>query len=150
MKRFITVISALLCISVLAACGKKKTIDGGELAEAFNSGLSFSETLVQLDDAGAERYFFINPNDYEELTAYVGTKGTCDEFIIMHTNDTDTASEKLRQHIERLKSEYSHYRPQETAKLDSAFVDAYRDNVVMVISSDSAKAEEVFNNYLKK
>lgn len=133
-----------------AACGKISSIDCEALAEALNEDVTFSETLTWIDNTVAEQYFNINPNNYTEMTAYVGTKAVCDEFVIVKTKNTSSVSSKLRDHIDSMREKYASYRPDETAKLDNALIEVYKDAVVMIISPDSEAAEEVYRNYLKK
>lgn len=148
-KIFICAVLALFLISA-SACGKISSIDCETLADVFNSDVAFSETLTRLDNTGAEKYFNINPNNYDELAAYIGTKAVCDEFVIIKTNNVSTVKSKLQDHIDNMRTQYSSYRPAEAAKLDNALIEVYKDAVVLIISPDSTAAEEVYKRYLKK
>lgn len=148
-KIFICAVLSLSLISA-AACGKISSIDCETLAEVLNSDVAFSETLTQLDNTGAEQYFNINPNNYDEIAAYVGTNAVCDEFVIVKTKNTSTVKSKLQDHVDSMRSQYSSYRPLEVAKLDNALIEVYKDAVVLIISPNKGEAEKIYKNYLKK
>ena len=145
-------ICAVLALFVMGAssCGKIGSVDCETLAEVLNEDVSFSETLTWMDTPVAEQYFNINPSDYTEMTAYVGTNAVCDEFVIVKTKNISTIRKKLKEHIENRREKYASYRSAETSKLDNALIEEYKDAVVMIISPDSEAAEEVYKNYLKK
>ena len=139
-----------LCAILIAGCGKIKSVEPQALAEAINDNVTFDDYLSVIDSDGAEKYFYLNPNDYTELVAYVGTDATCDEFIIVKTNDVQTIRTKLEEHIGLLRDLYETYRPDETAKLDTAFIETYKDAVVMIISPSPEQAQSTFKSYIKK
>ncbi len=150
MKKYRIYLLSMICILLLVSCGKKDEITGAELAEYINGNIEFSETLTELDESGAERYFFLNPGEYSEITAYVGTKAVCDEFVIVKTTDTATVIEKLNAHLDTMRNQYSEYRSEQVQKIDNAFITEYEGCVVMIISSDKAVAEDVFKRYLRE
>ncbi len=148
MKKY-SILLSMICVLMLVSCGKKDEITGVDLAAYLNEGEVFSEPLTEIDAYGAEKYFFLNPGDYSEITAYVGTKAVCDEFVIIKTNQTDMVIEKLNTHLETMKNQYSSYRPDQVYKLENAFITDYEGSVVMIVSPDSEKAESVYKQYLK-
>ena len=150
MKKIYTITAMLLCLVMFTACGRRRSIDCSELAERINTEVEFDEPLTELDAVGAERYFNINPSIYDEVAAYVGTKGVCDEFVIIKTDSPSSVSSKLRDHIEKLKKEYAQYRPNELSKLDNAIIESHSGSVVMIISPDAGQAKKVYDNYMKK
>ncbi len=149
MKKLIFTIVSVLVLTILAACGKVSEIDSVSLSERINSSVAFSERLTQIEGTPAEKRFFLNPNDYTEITAFVGTNATCDEFAIIKTNDTQNVITKLRGHLEIQKTSYSNYRPSEAQKIDNAVLEEYKDTVVLIVSGDSENAAAVYEAYLK-
>lgn len=149
-KRISGLAALLLCAVIAASCGKIKEIKPDELAALFNSNAGFAERLVKLDTVAAERRLSLNDKDYEALNVYIGTMAVCDEFAIIKTNNPEGVKDKLNNHIAQLRSEYEIYRPAEIYKLDNVYIDDYKGTVVMVVSSDKAKAEGIYKNYLKK
>lgn len=150
MKKYSMFFACLICTVMLVSCGGKKAIVAEDLAREINERAAFSEKLTELDENGAEHYFLLNPNDYEKMTAYVSTKAVCDEFVIIETSSPATVIDKLNAHLSKLKSEYGKYRPEQEKKTDNAFISEYNGTVVMIVSSDAALAEQIFNEYTKK
>lgn len=149
-KRSVCIAAAAAMTLVLcSACGKIAEIDSTALADRLNSSVTFSEQLTEIEGTAAEKRFYLNPNDYTELTAYVGTKATCDEFAIIKTSSPDTVMTKLRGHLEIQKSNYSNYRPNEAQKIDSAVLEEYKDTVVLIVSGDSENAAAVYEAYIR-
>lgn len=150
MKRIVSAVILSLAIFMLAGCGKISEINSSELAEKIYTSVAFSENLTQIEGSAAEKRYFLNPNDYSEITAYVGTKATCDEFVIIKTNNTENIMSKLRGHLDVQKANYSSYRPAEAQKIDSAVLEEYKGTVVLIVSGDSANALNVYSEYLMK
>lgn len=149
MKKYSIFLLSIICILLLVSCGKKDEIVAEELASQINKRAAFSETLTELDKDGAEKYFVLNPNDYSEITAYVGTKAVCDEFAVIKTNNTDAVIDKLKMHIEQMRDEYAKYRPEQADKLNNVFMAKHDGTVVMIVSSDKSLAETIYSEYLK-
>ncbi|MEE1351854.1 MAG: DUF4358 domain-containing protein [Clostridia bacterium] len=150
MKRIlISIIAIALTVSVLG-CGKKKEIINSELASVLVNNAVFSEVLTEIDSSSAERRYLISPKDYSEITAYVGTNGVCDEFLIVKTSNTASMIEKLNKYLENKRSEYEKYRPGEVGKLTAPVIAEYKDTVVMIITQDTQKATSIYEEYLKK
>ena len=148
-KIFICAVLILFVISA-ASCGKISSVDCEALAEVLNEDVMFDETLTWMDNTVAEQYFNINPSNYTEMTAYVGTKAVCDEFVVVKTKSTSSVRSKLQEHINSMKTKYASYRPAETSKLDDALITEYKDAVVLIVSPNRDAAEAVYNNYLKR
>lgn len=144
------VLMVLICAALIASCGKKKNIVSEELSAKILENVKFAENLTQLDEAGAMRYYNINPSDCKSITAYVGTKAVCDEYVIIETGSPKTVKSKLEEYIERKKASYSSYRSGENAKLDNVVLEEYKGSVVMIVSPDSGNARAVYEEYLKK
>ncbi len=149
MNRFAKIIPALAVLLLLCGCGKKSEIIPADLAIALNESVSFSEALAEIDGSSAGRRYNISSGDYDEITAFVGTPSTCDEFVIVKTSDTDAITEKLNSYLDYKRGEYDEYRPYEASKLESAIIETYHDAVVMIITEDEAVATEAYNEYLK-
>lgn len=149
MKKGLFVISTVIFSLMLTACGKIEGIVHTELAKIINERVTFTENLTRINDSSAQSRYFLSAGDYSEITAYVGTKATCDEFVIVKTNDTDNAVKKLSSHLTQMNTNYSSYRPDEAAKTLSPMFKVYKDTVVMIVTSDVATAEAAFEGYIK-
>ena len=148
-NRIFTAVIICAAAVVMSSCGKIAEINSAELAERLNSSVAFSEHLTEIEDAAAEKRFYLNPGEYTEMTAFVGTKATCDEFVIIKANDTEAVKTKLRGHLETMKENYSSYRPAEAQKTDSALLEEYKDTVVLIVSGDNTNAAAVYDEYIR-
>lgn len=150
MKKYVCLILTAMLMLLMSGCGKKSEIINSELAYKLNSELTFAEPLTELDDFAAEQRYGINPGDYTELTAFVGTKGICDEFLIVKTPSVEGMTASLNEYLQSKKADYEIYRPSETGKLDSVIIEEYKGTVVMIITSDTENARMIYTDYLKK
>ena len=143
------VLIALLALLV-CGCGKKEMIEMSELSSTLAESVSFSEQLTEIDASNIEKRYALNSKDYTEITAFVGTLSTCDEYVIVKTENPDAMTEKFNKYLEKKRKEYKRYRPDEVYKLDSAVIETHNKSVVMIITADSENALDVYKKYLKK
>lgn len=148
MKKYIILITSIVLILV-SACGKVDSVVNNDLAQNFLNSDLFTESLEMIDVQTAELRYGLNTSDYNEITAYVGTKSNCDEFIIINTDNTAGVTQQLAEYFTDKAQEYYKYRPAEVYKLATPFVEEYNGTVVAVICHDNQEAKTVFNEYLK-
>lgn len=139
-----------LLVLLVCGCGKKEMIEISELSSTLAESVSFSEQLTEIDASNIERRYALNSKDYTEITAFVGTLSTCDEYVIVKTENPEAITEKFNKYIEKKREEYKVYRPDEVHKLDSAVIETHNKSVVMIITADSENAIDVYKKYLKK
>ena len=149
MKKY-KVLITLVMLLLVCGCGKKETVEISELSSMLAESVSFSEQLTEIDISNIEKRYALNSKDYTEITAFVGTLSTCDEYVIIKTETPDEMTEKLNKYIEKKREEYKLYRPDEVYKLDSAVIETHNKSVVMIITADSENALNVYKEYLKK
>lgn len=139
-----------LLVLLVCGCGKKEMIEISELSSTLAESVSFSEQLTEIDASNIEKRYALNSKDYTEITAFVGTLSTCDEYVIVKTENPDAMTEKFNKYLEKKRKEYKLYRPDEVYKLDSAVIETHNKSVVMIITADSENALDVYKKYLKK
>lgn len=150
MKKYNVLIALTAMLLLMCGCGKKETIDISELSGALAESVSFSEQLTQIDVSNIEKRYALNSKDYTEVAAFVGTLSTCDEYVIVKTENPEAMTEKFNKYIEKKREEYKVYRPDEVYKLDSAVIETHNKTVVMIITADSENAIDAYKEYLKK
>lgn len=150
MKNIMKIIPLILLLTFVVGCGKIEEIETEELSKQLNSSVAFSEHLTHINAQYSEKRYSLNPNDYSEISAYVGTAAVCDEFVIVKTETTEAMKEKLEKYIGQKRKTYEKYRPAELGKLDSAIIETYNNAVVMIITADTENALDVYREYLKK
>lgn len=150
MRKIKFFIALMLVLFSIVGCGKKSEINSADLALSLNSDVTFGEQLTEIDSSAAQRRYGISSKDYENIISFVGTKGTCDEFVIIKTSDTDKITEKLDAYLTLKQTEYNDYRPYEAQKLATPIIERHKDCVTMIITADYENALNVYRNYLKK
>ncbi len=147
MKKYLIIVFSI--VFLLSGCGTKKEIVNEELAQSFANSSIFTERLENISSSIAEVRYGLNTSDYGELTAYVGTKSNCDEFVIIKTSKPEKVISEVKNYISDKIKTYEEYRPDEVYKLASPLLLEYNGTVVLVISPDSKDAEKVYKEYLK-
>lgn len=150
MKKHIGIVTVAAVLCMVVGCGKKDEITVSELASVLSENAVFAERLTQIDTANTEKRYAINSKDYKEITAYVGTAGVCDEFVIAKTNAPEEMKTKFEKYLKDKRGSYEKYRPGEVYKLDNAIIEVYADAAVLIVTADTEKAHEVYCDYLKK
>lgn len=90
----------------------------------------------------------ISQEDIEEYEAYVSTGATAEEIAVIKAKDEATAEsmeEKLTERVEAQKNSFANYIPKEVEKLEEAVVYQEGVYVVLSISNDDEKAEEIIS-----
>lgn len=134
---------------ITTGCGKKDDIVNVELAQAFVNSELFEENLEEINVSVAQTRYGLNKRDYIELTAYIGTKSNCDEFIIVKTSNSEDVKSKVNKYLGAKIKDYEIYRPDEVYKLTKPLILDYNGTVVIVICHDINAAEKVYKEYLK-
>lgn len=148
MKRYI-IFALLITLFVITGCGKKENIVNIELAGVFAGSELFEEKLEEINASTAEIRYGLNKNDYSELTSFVGTKSSCDEFIIVKTSNVEKVKSLIDKYLDEKIKIYDTYRPDDVYKLTKPFISEYNGTVVVVICHDTDAAEKAYKAYLK-
>ena len=150
-KTLISLICAAMC-ALCASCGTAKALDLSSAVSALISAEIFDENLSEVTQSVMQKRIAVSEDDIAECTAYSGTRAVVDEIIIIKATSAD-AAEKIENafinHINAQKQVYSDYSADEMPKLEDAFTAVYGDYAVMVVSNDSAKAQEIIKQNLK-
>lgn len=150
-KIFISIICAVMCV-LCASCGTPKELDAASAASALISADIFDEDLSEIKQSVAQKRISVSDEEIAECTAYSGTRAVVDEIIIIKATSSDAAESvesAFKSHIDAQKQVYADYNADEMPKLDDAYTAVYGDYAVMVVSKDSAKAQEIIKQNLK-
>lgn len=150
MKKKITVfLSMIICAVSIAGCSSAKNIDIEALAEdLLNNGI-YAEELSTVSAQITEKRYALTEDEVEEAVAYAGTNAVVDEIAIFKAKDVESVSNKVAEHIAVQTSTYESYRPSEVSKLEDSVVRVVGDYVILCVSEDSARAEEIIEEYTK-
>lgn len=150
-KTIITLICTVMCV-LCAACGSVKELDASTAASQLMSAGIFTENLSEVKQSVAQKRISASEDNIAECTAYSGTRAVVDEIMIIKATSAEAAEaveDAFLSHIEAQKEVYADYNADEMPKLEDAFTAVYGDYAVMVISNDSAKAQDIIKQNLK-
>ncbi len=151
MKRFISLLLAVLTAATLVACGDKgsATVDAAGLGKALSERVQFDDTMsaVSYDDLK----FYLELPEKCEVGAYMSTGATAEEiFVVQCYNKTDAAAVKvsMQSYLDSQKQEMERYKPEEVARLNNAIFATYGTCVVLCVTNDTANANAVIKEYV--
>ncbi|MBO6113794.1 MAG: DUF4358 domain-containing protein [Butyrivibrio sp.] len=169
-KKFFAVLLSLVVVLSLVACGSKdKKSDSNEagntdaasvdvdvkaLADALKNGCDFKDNMAEIDPAvGLTRVLNIaDTSIIEESAFYTNSSASAEDIIVIKATSAEnvkivTAAFDVR--ISTQKAACADYLPDEIPKLDAAVKYTNGQYAVLVVSNDSAKAQEIIDGYFK-
>lgn len=132
-KEVVEKVSDVLTLPDMIGCGDKDDIDTGKDA------MDVFEFLCDIDYEKVDEYYISYASDEENPTV--------EEVFAVKLKDeadVDSAKEELNARIDRRKTQFSTYKPEEVPKLNNAKVEANKNMVILVISNDAQNGIEVF------
>ncbi len=116
-------------------------------AELLES-IEFPE-MVEVKSDKLSVYYDIDADELKEFSAYVcGSGAMPDEFGIFVANDADDASdikEDLEERIEKQRSTYQDYTPDEMYKIEDSFVEVSGNTVIYAVCADNSTAKSILS-----
>ena len=140
--------------TVGGAGGSKEdlNINVKDMANELKSGLTFEDTLSELDTGMALTYYGIDADSVKDSVIIVSTGATAEEIAVFEAADSD-AADKVKTACEDRKEKqttsYADYKPSETGRLDKAIIKEDGNYVVYCVTDDTDKANEIINKYFK-
>ena len=124
-----------------------------ELAEQIIQSRSFEDELNMVDKDITMSDYDFTQDEIKNLISYQSTGATSEELVILQVNDKsklNDVKEKINTRLEERKEAFESYLPEEVFKIDNNILEVKNDYIIMCISNDSNKVNEVINNYIKK
>lgn len=156
MKNFKKLIVTLSVISamLLTACGgsTEASASVSEMVQGISqSGAAFDELTPGEDDAEVTNYHYSVESDwYSEYASLSATAACADEIVIFKASsdeNVDNLKSALEAYLEKRKSDFQQYAPDEYDKLSKCSVITKGDYVCLIVSSDEDTAKNKFNSY---
>lgn len=123
-----------------------------ELATQISQSGSFEDSIAKVDnEIVMEAYGFSN-EEINEIVSYQGSGATSEELVILQATDKsqlNSIKDKISNRLTERKEAFESYLPEEVFKIDDHLLDIKGNYVILCISNDSSKVEEVINNYIK-
>lgn len=161
-KKLLKVCALLGALTMLVGCettvsGENEdtsslTVDVSAMANELKSGLTFEDSLSELDQSVALSYYGIDAEDVTTSVVMVSTGATAEEIAVFEAADADAADAikaACDSRKEKQTTSYADYKPSETSRLDKAIIKQDGNYVVYLVADDTDKANEIIDNYFK-
>jgi tRNA A58 N-methylase Trm61 len=147
---FIKILLLILTIAIVSGgCQNQDevSLDLQKIADALMTQIQFDDTLYPVDSDLLSVLVGIDASETGEAIAYAGTGATAEEIVLLKFVDEDGAKagyDALEAHLQSQKSDFEDYVPAEVARIDAATLERQGTYVLLCVTSESAKAEEIF------
>lgn len=125
---------------------KEREIDVHTLAQSLLNDISYEDELTSVEGNMFHMIYGISVEDVSEYEAYVSTGATAEEITVIKAKDEEAAKaikDKFTERVQAQKSSFANYIPKEVDKLEKAVVYQEGVYVILSISNESEKAEEI-------
>ncbi|MDE6024387.1 MAG: DUF4358 domain-containing protein [Lachnospiraceae bacterium] len=164
-KIIYTLIIAVMLMAVLTACGENdkkddsenasggKEIDVQAAADKILSDGDFKDQLAAVDKSMAlGRLYSLDESSIEAAAFYTNSNSTAEEIAIIKANSSDyveTIKAAYEKRVSDQKEACKDYLPDEMPKLESAVIYTNGNYVVLCVSNDNSKAEDIIKELFK-
>lgn len=121
-------------------------------AKIVESG-AFSDELAKVDSQMVMDDYSFTSDEIKAVVSYQGSGATSEELVILEVNDKSFLSSvknKVNTRLDERKEAFESYLPAEVFKIDNSLLEVKGNYLIMCISNDSNKVNEVINNYIKE
>lgn len=128
-----------------------KTIDVEQLIQKVLDNVAFEAELNKLDDSVAAG--MVETAGGTKLQFYVGNGTYADELLVMTARNEEDAKrnqENAKVHLSETKEAFQHYIPKEAEKVDKAVSIRCGCYVIVCVTADYEKAEQVINDIIQE
>lgn len=145
MKRIILLI---MMAALLTGCGKKEVanINPDDVANRLLKEVTYGGNMDQMNDDMIAILYDVNAEDVSKQIVYCSTDATADEIAVFEATSEDAVKrveEVVKQRVTDQKASFEGYGPKEVEKLEKAIVKRVGKVVVLCVSNDSDKANEI-------
>ncbi len=157
-KRILNICVAVGMLGMLAGCGttvstgENVAVDVAAMTDSLYTGLTFEDTLSELNDDTALSYYGIEQDDVTECVVMVSTGATAEEIAVFEATDkaaAATVKEACESRLEKQINSYNDYKPAEVSRLDEAIIETSGNYVVYCVADDTDKVNEIIDEYFK-
>lgn len=148
-KKLSILLTVIAAAFILTACGKSNSqtadTDITKLREDLQATVTSGELAEISSDLFASTYFF-DMAKVEESTAALSSGASACEVAVVKCSDSSYVSEAKKLFETRVKNQsdlFADYNAPEVAKLDAALIKTSGNYIVLCVTDDTAKAEEI-------
>lgn len=158
MKKVLVVIGAIILIVVILVIvfmqkGEKNIqIDIEDLANKMAQSGFFEDKLEKVDDGVVLESYNFNSDEVEELVSYQGSGASSEEIVILKVRDKNnlgSIKDKINIRLQDRKEAFESYLPKEVGKIENSVFLTKGNYVILCISNDNTKINELIDSYLK-
>lgn len=150
MKKKLTILLVIMTMAfVLTACkgtnSEDINVDIAKLCEDLQATVTSGELAIVSSDILASTYFF-DMAKVEESTAALSSGASACEVAVIKCSDSSYVTEAKELFEARVKNQsdlFADYNAPEVAKLDAALIKTSGNYVVLCVTDDTAKAEDI-------
>ncbi len=148
MRKFWTrAVALLLASAMLAGCGgKDRKLNGQAALDAVLSQVKFDTELSEVG-SNAVLYFPDLPEG-TQIQLYTGSGYFADEAVLLtlpNESDSGKAMKVVENHLKELRNQFMNYVPEEVGKIDAAVTVQNGNQILLVITNDTAKVNELLS-----
>ena len=126
-------------------------IDIEELGKKISESGVFQDEIAKVDKEIVYKVYGFNDNLIKEIVSYQGSGATSEEILILQVNEKENLNEvkeMINNRIEERKEIFVSYLPKEVYKLENNIFRVYNNYIIMCISNDNEKVNEIINQII--
>ena len=153
MKKKILIAILIVLLTIIIFIGiafiPKETniqIDIQKLANELINSQIFEDNLSVIDNESIIKKYNFDINKIKDINSYVGTGATAEEILIIELKDKayiNEAKKIIETKIDERKIDFENYLPKEVFKLENYNLESNGNYIILCISNDSDKANEI-------
>jgi len=143
----------LLIAAGLCACGEKSevSLNINEIAEALQSGITFEDQMSQVELPIFYALYNLSEEEVDDAIMMGSTGATAEEISVIKAKSQDTVDKVKEAVLERVafqKEGFENYVPKELEKLSDPIIVTKGNYVILCVSNDNTKAQEIIDEYI--
>lgn len=126
-------------------------IDIEELGKKISESGVFQDEIAKVDKEIVYKAYGFDDNLIKEIVSYQGSGATSEEILILQVNEKENLNEvkeRINNRIEERKEIFASYLPKEVYKLENNIFRVYNNYIIMCISNDNEKVDEIINQII--
>ena len=137
---------------LLLGCGSSSpvSVDTAALTTSLTSAISYDNELSELSEEDITNY--VTVEDGVKGVMYMSSGSTAEEVAVFTAPDEATAStmkNNVQEFLNDQKTSFEDYIPEEAQRIDDAVLVVKGNYVILCVSGDSDKAQEIIDNAFK-
>lgn len=123
-----------------------------ELAKELSSAPIYEDNLSEIDKDSIIKKYNFNEQKIKNIVSYVGTGATAEEILIIELldkKDIEETKQIIETKIDERKLDFQNYLPKEVSKLENYYLISKGNYIILCISNNYNKADEIIMKYMK-